>query len=40
MKERLSESEKTKLKNKLINQNKVPTSSLLEKLSNEISNNF
>lgn len=40
MKERLSESEKTKLKNKLINQNKIPTSSLLEKLSNEISNNF
>jgi hypothetical protein len=40
MKERLSESEKDKLKNKLTNKSEIPTSSLLEKLSSEISNNF
>lgn len=40
MKERLSESEKSKLKNKLINKSEIPTSSLLEKLSSEISSNF
>ena len=40
MKERLSDSEKTKLKQKLLNNWEVPTSSLLEKLSAEISHNF
>ena len=40
MNERLSDSEKEKLKNKLEISWEIPTSSLLEKLSNEISNNF
>ena len=40
MKERLSDSEKEKLKNKLNNSWETPTSSLLEKLSQEISSNF
>ncbi len=40
MKERLSTSQKEKLKQKLSNNWEVPTSSLLEKLSSEISSNF
>ncbi|MDQ7009833.1 MAG: hypothetical protein Q9M94_06070 [Candidatus Gracilibacteria bacterium] len=40
MNERLSNSEKEKIKNKLHNSGEIPTSGLLEKLSSEISNNF
>ena len=40
MSERLSESEKEKLKDKLRSSWRLPTSSLLEKLSSEISRNF
>jgi hypothetical protein len=40
MKERLSDFDKEQLKNKLQNSKQLPTSSLLEKLSNEISSNF
>lgn len=40
MREIPSDSEKEKIKNKLQNLWETPTSSLLEKLSNEISNNF
>lgn len=40
MNERLTDSEKEKIKNKLESSWKIPTSSLLEKLSSEISRNF
>ena len=40
MNERLSDSQKEKIRNKLNNNWEIPTSSLLEKLSQEISSNF